>query len=351
MVASPIRNPRFPVFSRNVRNLVKITLFLLGCPFLIFGLFSQVNEKEVQHIRPAWSYTGEFLAYLSNEQGPYQLYVADFGTLTTQCISPASLNISQFKWSPTQNRLLFLADKEVYVMNLDGSERQLVHTHSLGAPFFFDWTPDGQGLTFSCTSSDGFTKICKKDFIQGDGVQLTTGKFNDRNFHWSSNGDVLTYGSDKKGSFQIYTWQLKSDVVEKRTDLPHNAIDPLFSKDGNYLVFLHDRDGTNTNFEVYLMDLNGHQQVICDFEGYNLPLWHPNGEQLLISTNRNGFWEVFVYQLNDSNLTKLGDGLAFSVSPDGSHILLQTQSGGVNSLSLLDFEGNLRSLSPQLKSH
>ncbi len=336
--------PKKPSFARAIPCLV---VFLILC----CSLYSQANEKNTQHIRPAWSPSGKFFAYLSNEKGSYQLYVSESKTLTSICITDLTSDITQFKWSPKEDQLLFLSGKRLFTIDRDGSNSKLVHTKQNVTPFFFDWTPDGKGITYSCPSSNNFTKICTKDLSNGNIIQLTMGRYDDRNFHWSADGRELAFGSNKNGKFEIYSMDTKSGETKKHSRLPNNSIDPVFSRDDKVLTFIHDSDGNNTNFDVYLIDKKGEQKRMCNCKGYNLPLWHPDGEQLLINSNRNGFWEIYIYELESSTLTKLGDGLAFSVSPDGSYILLQSNKDERVSIGLLDFQGNKKSLSELIKAN
>ncbi|WP_422081014.1 hypothetical protein [Ulvibacterium sp.] len=336
--------PEKPSFAGAIPSLV---VFLVLC----CSLYSQANEKNTQHIRPAWSPSGKFFAYLSNEKGSYQLYISEFKTLTSICITDLTSDITQFKWSPKEDQLLFLSGKGLFTINRDGSNSKLVHAKQDVTPFFFDWKPDGKGISYSCPSPENFVKICTKDLSSGNVIQLTTGRYDDRNFHWSTDGRELAFGSNKNGKFEIYTMDTKSGETKKHSLLPNNSIDPVFSRDGKLLTFIHDGDGNNTNFDVYLVDKSVGQKVICSCKGYNLPLWHPDGKQLLINSNGNGFWEIYTYKLESSILTKLSDGLAFSVSPDGLYILVQSNKDKGSSICLLDFQGNKKSLSELIISN
>lgn len=133
--------------------------------------------------------------------------------------------------------------------------------------------------------------------------------------------------------------------------MPYNTIDPLFSSDGKYVSFISDRDGDNKNFDTYVMDSQGKGlRKISEHDGYNLPLWFLNKRQLLISTNGSGSWEIYRINLNNPILKKLTNGIAFSISPDGTEVLVQSDENGYNEIYLLNLDGKKRSLSDPIKN-
>ena len=72
---------------------------------------------------------------------------------------------------------------------------------------------------------------------------------------------------------------------------------PVWSPDGQRLVFLSNRDG---NTEVYVMDADGSnstnltQNVGDDWS----PVWSPDGQRLAFLSNRDGNTEVYLVDVD-----------------------------------------------------
>lgn len=71
-----------------------------------------------------------------------------------------------------------------------------------------------------------------------------------------------------------------------------------YSPDGKSIVFESNRDG---NWEIYLMDANGDNQIRLTDNAYNdrRPSWHPNGKKIVFESDRQG--EYALYELKISN--------------------------------------------------
>lgn len=105
------------------------------------------------HAGMRWSHDGTTLAFSSDRDGLYQLYVVDVATGNQTKLSETG-DIFSFDWSPDDERLAFNAspDKvfDIYVVRSDGTS--LVNLTDRAA---YDvgggWSPDGQRIAFSST--------------------------------------------------------------------------------------------------------------------------------------------------------------------------------------------------------
>ncbi len=323
---------------------LKFLFFIWAIQPFFVSLWAQTGITEVQHIRPAWSPSGQSFAYLSNESGTYQLYLFKTGTRQIRQITKDTANsISQFKWSPDGKKILFLTEEKLNTVNLDGSAMKTVIIKET-TPFFFDWHPNGRELTFSCPSPEGI-KLCSINLDDLQVNKITTGKSIDRNFDWSHDGQRFVFGSNVDGKFAIYELDLRTSEVNRLTDFSNNSIDPVFSIDGKSISFINDRNGDNVDFDAYIMDSDGSRLIrVSERNGYNLPLWIQNNHEILINSNANGAWEIYRSKMFESKVEKLADGLAFSTEPNGNRILVQISENGQNKIFMM----NLNAKSAQL---
>ena len=99
---------------------------------------------------------------------------------------------------------------------------------------------------------------------------------------------------------------------------------PISSPDGKKIVFTSNRDG-NTN--IYLMNVDGSNVVrLTNVQAEEqAPIWSPDGTRILFESNRDGNYEVYVMNSDGSGQTRLTfnptvDGGPARFSPDGKMI-------------------------------
>lgn len=106
------------------------------------------------HAGKRWSHDGTKLAFTSNRDGLYQLYVVDV-TRGTQTKLAEEGNVLAFDWSPDNERLAFNAspDKvfDIYVVRSDGTRLVMNLTDRAAYDVGGGWSPDGQRIAFSST--------------------------------------------------------------------------------------------------------------------------------------------------------------------------------------------------------
>jgi Tol biopolymer transport system component len=110
-----------------------------------------------------WSPDGSKIAFVSNEDGEYEIYAVDLQAQVTVRLSDSSKFASEFpkwspgspKWSPDGKRIAFVATtaltntSQIFVMNADGTNIQVMTDHDL----YYDdspvWCPDASCIIFT----------------------------------------------------------------------------------------------------------------------------------------------------------------------------------------------------------
>ena len=87
--------------------------------------------------------------------------------------------------------------------------------------------------------------------------------------------------------------------VRKLTDNGFDDWNPVWSPDGDHIVFISNRGGDN---EIYTMDGQGgdvRQLTDNGFDDWN-PVWSPDGAYVSFKTDQDGVDEYYVVSLGDT---------------------------------------------------
>lgn len=234
--------------------------------------------------------------------------------------------------------------KEIYVMNLDGSE-QTALTDNPADNEVPTWSADGRQLAFY-SFREGNAEIYS---MNADGSQVRNLTFNPGNEFdpaWSPNGAQIAFTSDRDGNREIYV--MGSDGLGQ-VNLTQNSstdISATWSPDSTRIAFASDRDG---NWEVYVMNADGSNLFrVTDsptFDGQ--PNWSRDGQWLLFVSDRDGNLEVYRQNMAEALNGRLNTGVTrltnnpardwyAAWSPDGAWIAFTSDRSGTNQIYLMD---------------
>jgi TolB protein len=114
---------------------------------------------------------------------------------------------------------------------------------------------------------------------------------------WSSDGKAIAYTSYRRSNFpDIYIQRIYEGTPPESpahgSDRVHNLL-PAWSPDGTKLAFMSFRDG---NAEIYVMDVNGSNlRRITRQPGIDsTPTWSPAGNQIAFTSDRSGSPQIYI---------------------------------------------------------
>lgn len=150
---------------------------------------------------PSWSPSGQWIAYISDADGEYELYVtqSDGKGETRQLTDGNKTFWMSVGWSPDSKTVL-LIDKagKMYLVDAKTGEMNHFDTEPWANQPAVSWSHDSKWLTYARQPERGLTSAIHVYDIENATLhQVTSGFFNDSSPAFSSKGDYLYYASDR----------------------------------------------------------------------------------------------------------------------------------------------------------
>jgi TolB protein len=260
----------------------------------------------------------------------------------------------------SSTQIAFVSDqggnKEVYVMESDGSRRRSV-TGNGRINLFPAWSPRGEELIYTTfrggvmdlwrvsrgrraggrvieapfekyrgvygpndgqitfvMNRDGNTDIYQVGVQGGSLKRLTDSRSIEVSPSWSPDGERLAFASDRTGSPQIYVWDQGSGETRRITFEGDYNTSPAWSPTGEWIAFAA-RAGDN--IDIYLIDPESLYTVplISHPRADEDPAWSPDGRKLAFTSSRRGRKEVYSVDIDGRNLLRLTESFGNSSNP------------------------------------
>ncbi len=269
----------------------------------------------------------------------------------------------KFVYQATKNG--FSCD-QIFTMNVDGSENQLVSTGKgrTTCGYFF---PDGKRIVFASThlASDSCPPPVdrSKGYVWGvynsydifsanadgsDLKQLTTTYGYDAEATISPDGKTILFTSARDGDLELYTMDADGTNQKRLTFEKGYDGGAFFSADGKKIVYRahhpttkeDSTEGENllkmelvkpTQMEIFVMDIDGtnKRQITNNGAANFAPFFTPDGKKIIFSSNVNnpkGYnFDLFLIDLNGKNLEQITFSPTFDgfpmFSPDGKKLV------------------------------
>ncbi|MGC8838261.1 MAG: DPP IV N-terminal domain-containing protein [Anaerolineae bacterium] len=164
---------------------------------------------------------------------------------------------------------------------------------------------------------------------------ITDGTTDDSAPVWSPDGNELLFVSRRDGNREIYRISLDAALAgQPPTNLTRNRADdwtPSWSPDGQFIAFSSMRDG---DWDIYVMRADGSEVVqLTDDPAPDIsPDWSPDGQRIAFASKRSGNWDLYIMNRDGSDVVQITDHPASDLSPDwspdGSRIAFETTRDG-----------------------
>jgi TolB protein len=234
---------------------------------------------------PAWSADDSRIAFVKNDNnvgGTYDIYSIKVDGSNEIKLTSQNDNFSP-QYLPDNNSIIFSSSNNtwtgIYKMNIDGSNKQLLtpQSKSFGDPKI---SPNGNMISITSNDWNGSQIFV----MNSDGSSLkqitftVSSKYFDTGFPrdgncnpvWSPYSDKLAYVSYENGSPDIFLINSNGTGNKRLTDTPLRDENPVWTKDGNYILFSSNRN-PNVASQIYIMRTQGQLQTpLTNYMGDNI---------------------------------------------------------------------------------
>ncbi|RJR07200.1 biopolymer transporter Tol [Candidatus Parcubacteria bacterium] len=272
------------------------------------------------NISPAISPQGDKIAFITNRDYFFSLYVMDSNTgeiikkLAEGNTSPnfEELNILTpgLTWSPDGSKIAISALSHgydvIYIFNYEDEDFYTL-------PIKFDaihsvtWSWDGNYLAF-IGQTPKQTDVYIYNLENGEVENLTNDLFTDSDPCWSVDGSSIYFVSDRnsyltmddvsegfkiyKHNFtqtEIYSINVKTKLVKRITDMPHsNETSPVINESENEILFISDLNGINNIYKKRLF-FSGDDEYVNDIKDLKpFPVTNSQSGVYQLSATRDG---------------------------------------------------------------
>jgi TolB protein len=246
------------------------------------------------------------IAFVGKRGGTKEIWMMDYdGANQRQLTNLNSISLSP-RISPDVSRIAFTSfahgspDLMIYSLELN---RMLNFPNFGGTNLSPAWSADGTKFAFS-SSMRGDPEIFVVDANGQNLRRVTAYKGPDVSPVWNpKTGNQIAWVSGRTGLPQIYVMNSDGTNVQQVTDQGY-AVSPAWSPNGQLLAFAwirHYGPGAPGAQDIYLMDIATRQWVQLTHAGgrNDFPSWSPDGRHIVFQSNRGG---------SDQIWTMLADG-------------------------------------------
>jgi TolB protein len=222
---------------------------------------------------------------------------------------------------------------ELYRMWADGSQQTRL-THSAAYEISPGWSPFGLWIVYGTGYFEQETGIYMVSYDGSQHRTLARGFRRSVRPVWMPASSTVIYAANLNGQPRLFAQSMGRDAHEILMDFPQtisNGSPPAWSPQRDRIAFRGTQGG---NTDIYVMNVDGSdlRSLTRDIAFDSSPAWSPDGEWLVWVSSRGGDWDIYKARPDGSQLTQITDDPAIdsypSYSPDGEWLAFASNRGG-----------------------
>lgn len=165
-------------------------------------------------------------------------------------------------WSPDGKWIAYLSDKtgeyELYIASPDDKQEPIKLTSNKdGYRHTLRWSPDNKKIAFTDQTltlyfidiaTKAITKVDKEEY---ENVDVSQNLKSISDYSWSPDSRFITYAKmNENFMYQLYVYNLETKAINCISNGLFHDFNPIFSNDGEYLLFISDRIFTPTYCDI-----------------------------------------------------------------------------------------------------
>jgi Tol biopolymer transport system component/tRNA A-37 threonylcarbamoyl transferase component Bud32 len=302
--------------------------------------------------KPTWSPDGKHIAYMSDENGNFDIY--EMNVETGQALNLTEDHTGDDTnpaWSPDGNRIAYYSDRGgggIYrISNIGGAPTLVINLDTNPDIKFhinMSWSPDGSNLVYSyarrlytISVKGGKPEEIQLPPITGSRAWLTEPA-------WSPDGKRIAFTEPRgfqRGNATIWTLNPDGSNPIKVTDGNSFSDNPVWSQDGRRLFFISDMGGGSDDIWCVPIEASGKPSgsAKCLMPGVNASsiALSPDGTKLVFSKviRRSNIWSIpidynhtFTLEEAEQETNENHSITTLDVSPDGKWIAFTSDRKG-----------------------
>jgi tricorn protease len=318
------------------------------------GITRNLTASAGAHDRDgAWSPDGKWIAYLSDKNGEYEIYIQkqDGSEVPVQLTSGADTYKFTFRWSPDSRKILW-NDKMMRLQYIDIETKKvnLVDKSPYWEFTSFDWSPDSKWITYARQLPNRFNQVMLYNLETQKQIEVTDQWFNSDQPTFSRDGKFLVFASDRtynpvysavewnvayENMSKIYMIALGADTPspfalsndEVKIEEPAKE-EPADSKNEKSKKKEKETPKAEEKQVKVKVDEEGLQQRIIEIPvkaSNYFNLWAVDDKIYYNENNDEGFF-LKMYDLKAKKETEIGTGMVFDITVNGKKMLIRNNN-------------------------
>lgn len=259
----------------------------------------QLTNNAFDNRYASYNKAGEIIIFESNRDGHWQIYSMDINGKEQRRITNSAFNDRRPTWHPYKNMILFESDRngvnDLFTYDLDTKVLAKVPVPLKGNKSYAQFAPNGKELVFNYKISDNNYNI----YIVGtNGKRLKTivnNAYENLYPRYSPKGDAILYFSRKNSKREydeIFVYNLFAKKEERLTRWPLHNYFASYSNNGSRIAYVNSTE--NSEPDIYIMNKDGKspRRITFNTTADILPNWSPQDFNLLVTSYRNGSFQI-----------------------------------------------------------
>ncbi len=234
-------------------------------------------------------------------------------------------------------------NEDIYIMNIDGSELTQLTDYS-GKDNYPAVSPDGEKIAYT-SDIGGVWQIVVMNWDGTEKEQITYNPWRSGYPAWSFDGRFIFFEVCMEGKYEIYRMNSDGSNMTRLTFNPNIDDWHPYAHPFQYRVIYE--TGPSRNEELYLMDYDGENaKKISDTDmRQRVPAISIDGEKIVFSDNSS----IYTMDIDGGNLKKVSGDLQYcrhpDISPDNKYISFEGNANGQLEIFIVNVDGsNLQKL-------